>query len=656
MNHHLRRILMGLALLLCLNYAVEARQKLQGIVGMAGRSIDVGEAGAASHAIKTFPGSTVTVFIAGTDTLATIYTDESGIPKANPFSADHATAAWSFYADNGSYDIHFSGAGITAPLIQSNVKATDPSEVFNVRNYGAKGKGTIDDTTAIQAAVKEIAAVNGGKLYFPSGTYLVSNKISLPSGIVIEGTNSNYNGNCQLRLSTPDQSIFLIGGNRRGIVIRDLELKATTRKGTKAIEAAGEFPNSSFQIEFSNLTITGFDRGISVEGSGPGEQRQWQFENVQVHHSAILECNYGIYLNTQNSDFWTIEDCAFTIVPGGYGIYLQRSGILMINASYGSGPASPPFAKTFIYVGGAHSNITIVKGHCESYENFMEVVEPSNMFSPITVINSTIGPPVKLRSNCQYVSIGNAYGVDSLQTVEMGNSVPIYSIGDVFHNPRTGIVGGDAKLQIDSRYAIRSNFERNDFQVPARFTQRVGVGNVDAPSGVLLNLATQNDSDIHLRIGGSGLVRGAQEKLVESCPSCYYNIRRDTTREAIADGTLGYLSFKGNQANYTGYSFNGPIVTSGDLLPAANGTGSVGNNTRRWNLVRAITITPGDVVLSDRQTGKELYRIHEDENNIYFEDIRTGASLMRLDRKGNLHLSGKIYQNSGRRQRRRARR
>lgn len=116
----------------------------------------------------------------------------------------------------------------------------------------------------------------------------------------------------------------------------------------------------------------------------------------------------------------------------------------------------------------------------------------------------------------------------------------------------------------------------------------------------------------------------------------------------MADGTLGYLSFKGNQSNYTGYSFNGPIVTSGDLLPAANGSGNIGNNSRRWNQVRALTITPGDVVLSDRRTGKELYRIHEDENNIYFDDIRTGAPLMRLDRNGNLHLSGKIYQNTGR--------
>jgi hypothetical protein len=645
MNEHLRRVLAGLALILCLSCAVEARQKLEGFAGINEQAIAATDLTAIS--IKTFPGCTVAVYIAGTETLAGIYVNETGAPKENPFIADPSTAAWSFYADNGRYDIRFSGAGIATPFVQQGVKALDAQENFNIRNYGAKGKGASDDTASIQMAVKDIETINGGKLIIPTGIYHVSSKISLPSGIVIEGTNSNYAGNCRLILTTPNQSIFFIGGNRRRITIRDVELRGLTTNGTKGIEAAGEYPNSSFFIEFDNLTISGFDRGISAEGHGP--RGEWQIENVRVHHSSIGECNYAIYLNTMNSDYWKIEDCPIGSLSNGYGIYLERSGLVNLDGTYGSGPggAQKP-AKTFIYVGGAHSNLTIINGHCEYYTTWMEVVEPSNANAPITLINSVVGVPIKLRANCQFVSIGNAYNLDAFQTVDQGTSVAIYSIGD--NIGEMGVSSGDFKLQNDSRLAIRSNYNRNDFQNQARFTSRIGVGNVDAPPDVLLNLATQNDGATHLRIGGSGLKPDGQGKLVETCPSCYYNIRRDTTPEAIADGTLGYLSFKGNQSNYTGYSFNGPIVTSGDLLPATSGVGNIGNNTRRWNQVRAVTVTPGDVVLSDRQTGKELYRIHEDENNIYFDDIRTGAPMMRLDRKGNLHLSGKIYQNSGRQQ------
>jgi len=41
----------------------------------------------------------------------------------------------------------------------------------NVKDYGAKGDGVTDDTTAIQAAL-DYVATNGGTLYFPAGTYM----------------------------------------------------------------------------------------------------------------------------------------------------------------------------------------------------------------------------------------------------------------------------------------------------------------------------------------------------------------------------------------------------------------------------------------------------------------------------------------------------
>src|SRR5947209_2566286 len=41
---------------------------------------------------------------------------------------------------------------------------------FNVKSYGAKGDNSTDDTAAIQAAYTA-AAVNGGIIFFPTGTY-----------------------------------------------------------------------------------------------------------------------------------------------------------------------------------------------------------------------------------------------------------------------------------------------------------------------------------------------------------------------------------------------------------------------------------------------------------------------------------------------------
>ncbi len=50
----------------------------------------------------------------------------------------------------------------------------------SIKDFGAIGNGIADDTAAIQAAIN--AANGGGTVYFPAGTYLVGNVITLPYG------------------------------------------------------------------------------------------------------------------------------------------------------------------------------------------------------------------------------------------------------------------------------------------------------------------------------------------------------------------------------------------------------------------------------------------------------------------------------------------
>jgi hypothetical protein len=52
--------------------------------------------------------------------LATIFSTEGGAPLANPFVSD-GNGKWSFWADQGRYDIQFSGAGIPTPYTYPNV-------------------------------------------------------------------------------------------------------------------------------------------------------------------------------------------------------------------------------------------------------------------------------------------------------------------------------------------------------------------------------------------------------------------------------------------------------------------------------------------------------------------------------------------------------
>lgn len=61
----------------------------------------------------------------------------------------------------------------------SDLKLDIPAASENVKDYGAKGDGVSDDTTAFQEAVDRIYMQGGGTVYIPDGIYLISPDISI---------------------------------------------------------------------------------------------------------------------------------------------------------------------------------------------------------------------------------------------------------------------------------------------------------------------------------------------------------------------------------------------------------------------------------------------------------------------------------------------
>jgi hypothetical protein len=98
------------------------------------------------------------------------------------------------------------------------------SDVLSVRDFGAKGDGTTDDTAAFQRALDAAAKAGGGTVHASRGNYFFAGHLDVPSGVTLEGMWKSvpaHNGlrDAGLPKPTDDGTTFLVtenAGNEAG--------------------------------------------------------------------------------------------------------------------------------------------------------------------------------------------------------------------------------------------------------------------------------------------------------------------------------------------------------------------------------------------------------------------------------------------------------
>ena len=107
--------------------------------------------------------------------------------------------AYSFYGNVAGYSAQ-TGASTLTPVTRSfNDKLDD---FVSIRDFGAKGDGSTNDTDAINRALSQIFKTGFNeteplarrKIYFPGGTYIINNTLSIPpyAKLVGDGTSSTF--------------------------------------------------------------------------------------------------------------------------------------------------------------------------------------------------------------------------------------------------------------------------------------------------------------------------------------------------------------------------------------------------------------------------------------------------------------------------------
>ena len=156
-------------------------------------------------------------------------------------------------------------------------------ERINVRDYGAVGNGSTDDKQAIQNAINAVPS-GGGVVYFPSGTYRITGKLTLSDSqncIILEGcgadTGPNGEGSIIYQYDGVDTEFIEINGSD-SITIRHLLFKGgtfwnsnTQDKGTtggNGAITAYRTGNGGNGHLFEHLRFLGITNSIGLYGTG----------------------------------------------------------------------------------------------------------------------------------------------------------------------------------------------------------------------------------------------------------------------------------------------------------------------------------------------------------------------------------------------------
>jgi hypothetical protein len=319
-----------------------------------------------------------------------------------------------------------------------------------VRDFGAVGDGSADDTFAIQSALAFVASRNGGILFFPEGDYHVGRDanfrgLTLPSGITIQGVAGLHSGAAtnnlvktnasRITLEGASRDLFRIGECTEKVAFKDIELLAVNQQNTVAVHALGAY-NSSQDFDFENVAFSTFWRAIYAHGL-PQTDLQWQFDYVHIDRCRFVgNTDAGIYTNIRNSD-WRVQNSFFinprrTATQRADSMYFERVAGVFIDNTAGGG-FSQAVGGTFLNILDS-SNVLVSHSQTESMTNsfiYNEINHPQagDYTSPLTFLNSAFSDPIVFNARRTFVSIGNSYGPN---TFKADDRLRVYSTGDRF--------------------------------------------------------------------------------------------------------------------------------------------------------------------------------------------------------------------------------
>ena len=223
------------------------------------------------------------------------------------------------------------GTGATARTVDSKLK-----DVVSVKDFGAVGDGTTNDTAAIQAAIVYADSTNN-TLYFPPGNYITTVALRLNGGITVKGSGLATTTITRTNLTSetidgqPFTTIFYVTGGWNHI--SDLSI----------IGVVGTISGITFGV---NIAAKGSIKNVAINNCLYGITEVagvflYEFNNIQA-----VSCGYGFWFNsTDQKTSLTFNQCYAANTGPAYRLrqtnYSVMNSCAADNCNWGSTAGNP---------------------------------------------------------------------------------------------------------------------------------------------------------------------------------------------------------------------------------------------------------------------------------------------------------------------------
>jgi|GEM_PF-3745384 len=213
----------------------------------------------------------------------------------------------------------------TATRLEEGIEGLPLLPVFNVLKYGAVGDGVTVDSDAVLKAVALAKAAGGGIVYFPAGTYLIDEKLLLPSKVRLEGAGWVTS---VLRRADDHNDHLIEGEGYGGEGIFGSAVQHLQIDGNKAKNSTGSaIVVSGLALNFHRvLCLNSPGDGINVKYPAVEAKKQEVGTDVELDFCRSIGC-VGIGFKTTGHDT-SMRDCQ-SIQCTEYGIYFGANGLML---------------------------------------------------------------------------------------------------------------------------------------------------------------------------------------------------------------------------------------------------------------------------------------------------------------------------------------